>query len=120
MVTVESSRFPDNIFFVSGLPQRDKESKYAQVITTMNRIVQQRQMFPWLQSDHLFRFSSLKKVHDECLDVLHGFTNSVIQDKRKEFLEQGDATAAPKSSSSSKAIAFLDLVRQLTWVFSGH
>ena len=72
----------------------------------MNHIILQRTLFPWLKSDHLFRFSHLKKVSDECLEILHGFTNSVIKDKRREFLEQGDFTVRPKS----KAIAFLDLV----------
>ena len=100
--------FNANRILCSVFDQNDKESKYAHAITKMNHIVQQRQMFPWLQPDHLFMFSPLKKVHDECLDILHGFTNSVIRDKRKEFSELGDETAAP--TPKSKAIAFLDLV----------
>jgi hypothetical protein len=32
--------------------------------------------------------SPLKKVHDECLDILHGFTNAVIREKRQELASQ--------------------------------
>ena len=51
----------------------------------MIHVTQQRQLTPWLMNDTLFKFSSMKKEHDESLDILHKFTRSVIAGKQAEL-----------------------------------
>ena len=44
----------------------------------MVHVMQQRQIFPWLQNEFIFSYSSLKKIYDESLHTLHKFTKDVI------------------------------------------
>lgn len=43
----------------------------------MSRIVQKRQVEPWLQIDWLFHMSPNGTEHKKCLSILHGFTDQV-------------------------------------------
>ena len=63
-------------------------------------------MFPWLQNDVIFKMSSLKKVYDESLHILHKFTKDVITEKRVQFAES-DANNEMKPKGR---VAFLDLL----------
>ena len=72
----------------------------------MVHVAQQRQMFPWLQNDVIFKMSSLKKVYDESLHILHKFTKDVITQKRVQFAES-DASNEVKPKGR---VAFLDLL----------
>jgi len=48
----------------------------------MSEIILHRLFHPWLHPDFIFfKLSAMGKRHDECLKVLHGFTNKVQQSK---------------------------------------
>ena len=56
--------------------------RYCDTINNIIHVVQQRQMFPWLQNEIIFYTSPLKKVYDNALNTLHKFTKDVIREKR--------------------------------------
>jgi hypothetical protein len=53
---------------------------------------------PWLFSDTVFALSGLKTTQNECLNVLHNMTNSVIRKRRQELM----AERATQSKERSK------------------
>nr|AIL94165.1 cytochrome P450 CYP4EB1 [Tigriopus japonicus] len=85
--------------------QNQKSIAYPQVVNAMLRLIQHRQRSPWLMPDVLFNLSSWKRKSDEYLSVLHGFSRSVIEQRRREmkFTNQNDL---------GKRTAFLDLLLQ--------
>jgi hypothetical protein len=99
---------------IKNILQNNKDSKYAQAIQTMVHIVQLRQYVPWLMPDLLFNLSSLKRENDSALEILHGFTRSVIEDKRAEMAEQKKNNNAAKKGP----VAFLDLVIYIYFIIS--
>merc|ERR1712141_249350 len=88
--------------------QRARESDYCDTINNMVHVMQQRQIFPWLQNEFIFSYSSLKKIYDESLHTLHKFTKDIILEKRKIYeshQEENNTNEAPKGR-----VAFLDLL----------
>ncbi|PSN54059.1 hypothetical protein C0J52_03127 [Blattella germanica] len=55
--------------------QDDGNSEYVRAVYDMSEIIMNRLFRPWLHPDFMFKLSSIGKRHDECLRVLHGFTN---------------------------------------------
>lgn len=53
----------------------------------MGDVVMQRGFKPWLQPDFLFKLSPLAKVQEKCLAILHNVTDSVIQTRKRQFLQ---------------------------------
>ena len=51
----------------------------------ISRIVQARQLWPWLQPDILFNCTSMARQQAKCLEILHGFTDKVKQIKYLVF-----------------------------------
>ena len=43
----------------------------------IGRIVQTRQAQPWIQPEFLFQLHPMSKKQQQCLDILHGFTDKV-------------------------------------------
>jgi hypothetical protein len=59
----------------------------------------QRAFKPWIQPEFLFQFSSLAKVQKQCLEVLHNMTNSVIQTRKRQYLQSGKDEKTKEESS---------------------
>ncbi|XP_059084298.1 cytochrome P450 4c3-like isoform X2 [Tigriopus californicus] len=85
--------------------QSQKSMDYPQVVNAMLRLIQHRQRSPWLMPDILFNLSPWKRKSDEYLSVLHGFSRSVIEQRRNEMKNS-------KSNDLGKRTAFLDLLLQ--------
>uniref|UniRef100_A0A0A9WEL4 Cytochrome P450 4c3 n=1 Tax=Lygus hesperus TaxID=30085 RepID=A0A0A9WEL4_LYGHE len=81
------------------------DSEYVRAVYKIGSIVQNRQSKIWLQPEWAFKLSNLYEEHQECLRILHGFSTSVIQERRKELSNQTDHH--PKGNGS---LAFLDLL----------
>nr|APH81395.1 cytochrome P450 CYP4EB1 [Tigriopus kingsejongensis] len=93
--------------------QSHKGLEYPQVVNAMLRLVQHRQRSPWLMPDVLFNLSSWKGQSDQYLRVLHGFTRSVIEQRREDMSAQSqNCSQIQKSKATKKATAFLDLLLQ--------
>ena len=89
--------------------QEDTDSEYVKAVTLSTDIIYQRVMSPWLWNDYLFWSSPPGFRLKRCLKVLHGFTNSVVNEK----LEQSGNLGAEQNSkgfSTNKRMAFLDLL----------
>eukprot|EP00090_Calanus_glacialis_P018963 TRINITY_DN29285_c0_g1_i1.p1 TRINITY_DN29285_c0_g1~~TRINITY_DN29285_c0_g1_i1.p1 ORF type:complete len:506 (-),score=75.50 TRINITY_DN29285_c0_g1_i1:15-1532(-) len=82
--------------------QKDTESEYVRAVTESTDIIYQRVMSPWLWNDYLFWSSPPGFRLRRCLNVLHGFTNKVINEKT----ENSDND----SFRENKKMAFLDLL----------
>ncbi|XP_059469204.1 cytochrome P450 4c3 [Neocloeon triangulifer] len=94
--------------------QDNQNSEYVKAIYDLGDIILTRQARIWLQNEKIFRFSKYFKKHSECIKVLHGFSNKVIQE-RKEEVRQKKLNDANKIDDVDvigikKRLAFLDLL----------
>ncbi|XP_066920606.1 cytochrome P450 4V2-like [Clytia hemisphaerica] len=108
--------------------QSDADSEYVNAINAGNKLLQERQKYPWLWPDFIYWKTGSGKFFREKLNILQGFTTNVINDKVKE---RGSDQAAEK-----KAKAFMDMLLDLyekneidiegireevdTFMFEGH
>ncbi|XP_065568203.1 cytochrome P450 4c3-like [Artemia franciscana] len=88
--------------------QEEANSEYVKAVYEIGAIVQNRQLYPWLQPNIIFKWLPIGFRHRQCLNVLHGFTEKVIAEKKTEFkarYENGIDKPVEK-----KRLAFLDLL----------
>ncbi|XP_046668651.1 LOW QUALITY PROTEIN: cytochrome P450 4c3-like [Homalodisca vitripennis] len=94
--------------------QSNSDSEYVRAVYEIGSIVQTRQAKLWLQPDWLFRMSSLHKRHQNCINILHSFSNKVITDRKAEISKnksQGEQLFDEKEDlGGKKRLAFLDLL----------
>lgn len=83
--------------------QDNEDSEYVRALYRTSFVLQERQKSPWLWPDFIFYLTKHGKEYSRCLKILHGFTRSVIEEKRRNF-----DTAS--KSTKSKRLAFLDLL----------
>lgn len=63
----------------------------------------------------IFKFSQLQTDETDALRVLHGFTDNVIRERRRELIEDNDDSEnRPENEYSQKKLAFLDILLQST------
>ncbi|CAB3983422.1 cytochrome P450 4V2, partial [Paramuricea clavata] len=90
--------------------------EYTKTVFSMCELIQERQKYPWLWPDTIFNMTSSGRKHKKALDILHGFTNKVINDRIKQRKEHQDTNedasdvTAIYSSSNRRIRAFLDLL----------
>nr|CAD7594839.1 unnamed protein product [Timema genevievae] len=98
--------------------QGDSDSQYVKAIYEISSIVQCRQAKMWLQPDWLFKMTSLSNKHDNCVKILHGFSNKVIRERKEEIRRQKEEKLCSSPSAEDEALiygrkkrlAFLDLL----------
>ncbi|XP_015119502.1 cytochrome P450 4c3 [Diachasma alloeum] len=91
--------------------QNDSDSEYVRAVYTIGNIIQTRQATIWYHPDLLFRISPLYEKHQQCIRVLHAFSNKVISERKMEIssnvennnIDEGDGV-------KKKRLAFLDLL----------
>lgn len=67
--------------------------------------------------DLLFNLSSYRKRQDKALEILHGYTNSVIRSRRRELAEANDSNPSNDTTNDlgiRRKVAFLDMLLQAT------
>jgi len=89
--------------------QLNSDSEYVRSVYDMGHIVLQRQSKIWLQWDAVFKRSSLYKRHQRCIEVLHGFSNKVIRERRAE-VRNSQTIMEEDVFGRKKRLAFLDLL----------
>jgi cytochrome P450 len=98
--------------------QANSDTEYVRAVYASSDIVFKRQSFPWLWSDWFFALTPLGRRWRHCLTVLHGFTKSVIQERKAEIiaaekkLQEEKTTEDPDDVGMKKRMAFLDLLIQ--------
>ncbi|XP_069363029.1 cytochrome P450 4V2-like isoform X2 [Maniola hyperantus] len=77
-------------------------SEYVHAIENIFKYATERFQKPWLHSDVVFNWSSLKRKQDKCLKILHNMSNTVLKKRKSEYLndklykETEDTTKGPK------------------------
>ncbi|CAH1794292.1 unnamed protein product [Owenia fusiformis] len=93
--------------------QGNPESKYVEAVYLMSEIVHRRQKAPWHWPDILFNTIGRGKEHDKCLEILHGFTEKVIQERQAEHKQYSDDISSEnidEKLGKHKRLAFLDML----------
>lgn len=94
--------------------QRNQESEYVRSVKQMCRIVIERGFSAFQQNDFFYKFTENYKTEKQALNILHSYTNSVIQRRRQELLlEAAKAKDTSEDDVGQKRkMAFLDLLLQ--------
>ena len=64
------------------------ESPYAASVVELSEILNARQRYPWLMVDWIFNWTQMGRRQEKCLEIINGFTNMVIKERRKEFEQE--------------------------------
>ncbi|XP_069699685.1 cytochrome P450 4C1-like [Periplaneta americana] len=99
--------------------QHDADSEYVKALYELSEVVVQRIHKPWLHSPLFFNLSQLGKRHKHCLKILHGFTNRVIQERKRESQKSKENSHTVSESEddvigNKRRKAFLDLLLETT------
>ncbi|XP_049937612.1 cytochrome P450 4C1-like [Schistocerca serialis cubense] len=92
--------------------QKNLESAYVTSIYRVGEITVWRILSPWLQSDFIFRISPSGREFYKQLKVLHGFSQKVIQEKKKARMTVKIDGKTPQYDElgRKRRVAFLDLL----------
>nr|CAH0113244.1 unnamed protein product [Daphnia galeata] len=88
--------------------QLNNDSEYVKAVCTLGRIVQTRQAQPWLQPEVLFQCHPMAKTQQKCLNILHGFTDKVLQERKAEHRIRKAEELAQKENKKLPTSADVD------------
>lgn len=89
--------------------QENHDQEYVQAAKDMCRIIMDRTFSLWKSFDCLFNLSKQGKSQEKVLAILHNFTNSVIDKRRKKATDQLKDVKQDDVGRKRK-MAFLDLL----------
>lgn len=103
---------------VSINAQEDPDNEYVRAVKAVCNIIIKRSFSPFLQLDWLFRLSNDYKIQNKNLEIIHGFTKSVIK-KRHDELSTTSTTPVESAIGDNdigikKKMVFLDLLLNST------
>ncbi|XP_068083527.1 uncharacterized protein [Anabrus simplex] len=95
--------------------QEETESEYISAIYEVSELTLQRAIRPWLHPHFVFQFTERGRRYEHCLQVLHGFTNKVIQERKQSRKEAEKSSHITDNEDEEflgkkKRLAFLDLL----------
>nr|AVL92833.1 CYP450 [Locusta migratoria] len=92
--------------------QHNTESDYVAAVYNIAELTIRRVMSPWLLSDFVFRLSPTGKKFYRQLNVLHGFTRKVIQQKKqsRKNRKAGEKETQFDDLGRKRRVAFLDML----------
>ncbi|KAK4029580.1 hypothetical protein OUZ56_022559 [Daphnia magna] len=98
--------------------QSKSDSDYVRAVYSLSRIVQLRQIRPWLRPDWLFNLFPYASEQQQGLSILHGFTDQMIRERKIEHklrkaqkeTEAKTVTKDDEFVSKKRNLAFLDLL----------
>ncbi|XP_046735162.1 cytochrome P450 4C1-like isoform X3 [Diprion similis] len=99
---------------VSMGAQSNNNSEYIETGEKTFAIIYQRVFKVWLQPDAIFHRTRLGREQNKYLNVLHGFTNNVIQRKKEVLMSKNDHKYDTDDSLPPRRKAYLDLLMDLT------
>ncbi|XP_041362839.1 cytochrome P450 4V2-like [Gigantopelta aegis] len=91
--------------------QEKSDSEYVTAVYKMGNLIMTRIKTPWFWNKLLFGMLGPAREHDRCLDILHQFTQQVIENRRDQLKTRtsGDQSA-DGAVGEKKRLAFLDLL----------
>ncbi|PNF35384.1 Cytochrome P450 4C1 [Cryptotermes secundus] len=90
-----------------------ESSTYVRALYDISRLITRRVPRPWLHNDFLYKLTRDGRRHNECLEVLHGFTKKVIQERKKTRLNSSRTISEQQEDEGigkKKRLAFLDML----------
>ncbi|KAL5287924.1 CYP4V2 family protein [Megaselia abdita] len=100
--------------------QSNSESDYVKAVYGIGEIIQNRQAKIWLQWDSIFRLTNNFHLHKNYIEILHGFSNKVIRERKEEIHNDKlnnnmnnnneEVQDAYDDFGKKKRLAFLDLL----------
>ncbi|XP_033230131.1 cytochrome P450 4C1-like [Belonocnema kinseyi] len=86
-----------------------KDSHYRSAVTEIGDVIVYRLFRPWLHSEKIFSATSSGVKQAKLLSTLHGFSNTIIQDRKKyhEQLVEKNLTMNGKSNEPDDDVAFV-------------
>ncbi|XP_053669358.1 cytochrome P450 4d1-like [Anopheles marshallii] len=98
--------------------QMNSESQYVKAVKEITNLIQLRIYDFVIRYEFFFRFSANRRRQRKALAILHGYTDSVIQARRKELSESKPTDQANDAQGDTvglkKRMAFLDMLLQAT------
>ncbi|GAB6023594.1 Cytochrome P450 4V2 [Chamberlinius hualienensis] len=89
--------------------QRNLDSPYVHAVNEVGETFTARNYRPWLNSDFIYSLSSLGRKEKKALQLLHSFTDQVIQERKRQNKCKNSLPSDSKSVEK-KRLAFLDLL----------
>lgn len=86
-------------------------NQYVEALDLLLSYLVERLQKPWLHSNYIFKFSSLKRKQDDCLKTLHKLPDTVLQ-RRKSAKNEGTQKSIVKFKGS-KIKPIMDLILEL-------
>ncbi|XP_021695812.1 cytochrome P450 4c3 [Aedes aegypti] len=102
--------------------QKNSDSEYVRAHKLIGKIIRNRLQKVWLRPDFIFKHTEDYRKHQECLQVLHNFSDRVVQERKTEIvakrrqaedlIDLNNNNVADESISCcrKKQLAFLDLL----------
>ncbi|KAM5313037.1 cytochrome P450 4V2 isoform 1-T2 [Glossophaga mutica] len=92
--------------------QSDDDSKYVRAVYRMSDLIHRRMKMPWLWLDVLYLMLNEGWEHKRTLQIVHSFTNNVINERAKEIKRAEECRSDDRDANPSKKKrrAFLDLL----------
>lgn len=96
--------------------QIHSDSEYVRAVKEITYIIHVRTYDVMARYNFSFNLSSYRRRQDKVLEVLHGYTNSVIQSRRRDLAESSQKFSEDKDSELGirRKVAFLDMLLQTT------
>ncbi|KAK7793718.1 hypothetical protein R5R35_007874 [Gryllus longicercus] len=92
--------------------QTDRNSEYVKALTELLRLTAVRMFTPWLFFDCIYWLTPSGRRYKKCLSVLHGTTDRMIRERRKDLLmlEKEGGTLDADELGRRRRLVFLDLL----------
>lgn len=91
--------------------QQSSENDYYKSVNAICKIIAESKLSFWKRNDFLFKFSAAYQERERALKVLHGFTKSVIEQRRKQISSEANKKLTDENDlGKKKKIALLDLL----------
>ncbi|KAM7433684.1 Cytochrome P450 4V2 [Porites harrisoni] len=94
--------------------QEKSSSPYVRAVVRVSELLEHRGRSPWLWPDIIYNLSPSGREFNKCLDILHGFTDKVIDEQiagraatKRSVGEQGQQNNS-ECQTKRKRLAFLD------------
>ncbi|XP_025265751.1 cytochrome P450 4C1-like, partial [Camponotus floridanus] len=108
----------ETIMGVSLQKFSELQQKYRNAIHDITELIVYRGLRPWLYNDLLFSLSSQGRKQKKVLKILHGFTEKIIAEIKKNRLAMLDLLIA---ASRENSLTDLDIREEVdTFIFGGH